>query len=201
MIYGTPAIGLRHGGFGTADSRAAGAAGEKLTAAILNGFADRAAIFHDLVVPHNRLTINIDHAVLSGKNLLLIDSKLWKAGRHWSLGPWYFHGTDRGRPPSQAVAIAHDSFRAQFAGLYVPTPMVVLWSGAQARARLIGNQHGQPLGVAVDSTRVARPFIHYNYPGARTITGNALHGRVNSFITRKAPDPVAVQGLTRLLNR
>lgn len=202
MIYGTPAIGLRRGGFGTPGSRAAGTAGEKLTAEILNGFAHRAAIFHDLAVPHERLTINIDHAVLTGNRLLLIDSKLWKAGRHWSLGSWYFRGTERQKPPSQAVAIAHETFSRTLADLVrVEKPLVVLWSGAQAGSRRTVNQHGQTLGVAMHPERTARPFIHYSYPGATTITGNQLHTRVNRFITRKAPDPVIVQGLIGLLNR
>lgn len=202
MIYGTPAIGLRRGGFGTPGSRAAGAAGEKLTAEILNGFTDRAAIFHDLLVPHDRLTLNIDHAVLTGNRLLLIDSKLWKPGRHWSIGPWYFRGTERRDPPSQAVAIAHDTFSDTMRTLAtVETPLVVLWSGAQANSRRTVNQHGQTLGVAMHPERTARPFIHYNYPGAHTITGNQLHARVNRFITRRAPDPVIVQGLIGLLNR
>lgn len=202
MIYGTPAIGLTHGGFGTPASRAAGKAGEMLTAAVLNGFADRAAIFHDLRVPHHRLTINIDHAVLTGNRLLLIDSKLWKAGRYWSAGPWYFRGTQRQKPPTQAVEIARESFKAYLPpGIDIRTPVVVLWSGAQAAGRLTGDIRGQILGVSIHPDRTARPFAYYRYPGARTITGNKLHRRVDRFISRRPPDSRAVAALTGLLNR
>lgn len=200
MIYGTPAVSLATGGFGTPESRRAGAIGEQMTAAILNGFADRAAIFHDLQVPGQQ--INIDHAVLAGRRLLLIDSKLWQAGRYWSVGETHFRGLHRRDTPSQAVTMAYDAYRRVLPHHPMPTPLVVLWSGAQTRARMIGDQYGRPLGVAVDQSRTARPTLLYSYPGAKAVTGNKLHARITRFVRHApAPDPIAVTTLLKHLNR
>lgn len=203
MIYGTPGVGLAHGTFGTEQNRRAGYIGERLTAVILNGFTDRAAIFHDIDVPHPRLTLNIDHAVVAGNRVLLIDSKLWGAGRYWSIGPHYFRGLQHAKPPSQAVAIAHEVMSEHLFPCKLPTPLVALWSGSQSKWHYAIGPDGRPTGIPVYPDRAARPFLHYNYPGARTITANDLHKHVDRF-TRRArhpPNTAAVRYLTRLLNR
>jgi len=182
MIYGIPGRGLgQHTHYGTAATRAAGAVGERLTGAVLNGFADRAAIFHDLRVPGH--TINIDHAVLAGSRLLLIDSKLWQAGRYWSVGGALYRGTTRRDTPSKAVAMAHEAF-SRYLGpsVTVVRPLVVLWSGSQAGRPLVVDQFGRPLGVTAPFEYTARPFLHLSYPGGKAITGNKLHPRVKRFI-------------------
>ncbi|OOP59265.1 hypothetical protein BMF89_21285 [Arthrobacter sp. SRS-W-1-2016] len=47
---------------------------------MLNGFGKKAAVLHDLRIPLPGFKANIDHAIVSGKSVLLIDSKMWKPG-------------------------------------------------------------------------------------------------------------------------
>ena len=64
----------------------AGRQGEVLTAAVLNMMAqDRGfAVFHDLAIPGTKA--NVDHVVVAGNKVWVIDSKRWKPGFYWTLG-------------------------------------------------------------------------------------------------------------------
>lgn len=81
--WGTPGGGLSRGRFGhRADT---GRAGEELTAALLaDGLADvpAARTFHGLRWPGTRHA-DIDHVVLVGTRLAVIDSKNWRPGDYW----------------------------------------------------------------------------------------------------------------------
>jgi len=71
---------LATGDFG--DAGVFGIAGEKRTAELLEtwlGGASRVAIFHSLRFPGSERA-DIDHAVLIGHELFLVDSKAWKGG-------------------------------------------------------------------------------------------------------------------------
>lgn len=200
MIYGTPAGSLAHGSFGTATRRAIGAAGENMTATVINGFWADAEVFHDLQVPG--FSINVDHAVLAGNKLLIIDSKTWKAGRYWSLGGSYFRGFQRSHTPSKAVAMARESYSLYLKpyGVEVVKPVVVLWTGSQAYGRrAYVNVKGEVTGVW--AKHEARPIFHYHYPGAKVIPGNDLHERLRLFtrLNRRASDPGAVEALRHQL--
>lgn len=205
MIHGVPAGSLLIGKdtFGTALTRAAGAAGEVLTGSVLAGFGDRAEIFHDLTIPGHR--INADHAVLAGNRLLILDSKNWKAGRYWSIGPWYFRGLERRHPPGQAVDMARRALADYLRPhrVKVVTPLVVLWSGGQtASHRPWLDARGFVSGAW--AREEARPFVHFRYPGAEVIPGNELYKRLFYFThparnKNHSPDPGAVEALRRLL--
>jgi hypothetical protein len=202
VIYGRPAGSLASGAFGTARTRTAGAAGERLTAQVLDQFWDRAAIFHDLAVPGYQ--INVDHAVLSGDRLLIIDSKVWPAGSYWSLWGSYFKGVRPVPPhhkPSKAMEMAWQAYSDYLHPhrIKVLRPLVAAWSGSQATGRYPWvNGRGQLIGAL--GRGEARPFLHYTYPGAKLIPGNNLYPRVDRFIhARREPNPAALRTLTELL--
>lgn len=201
MIYGTPGGSLAAGHFGTDARRAAGRAGELLTAQVLNSFHRNAAILHDLTVPHPNLSFNIDHAVVAGNRVLIVDSKLWAAGRYWTVGSACYRGWERRHTPSHAVRIARELLDHHLPAATLVTPVVVLWSGAQTRRPLTVDTAGRVRGVAAAPRETARPFLHFTYPGARTVTGNKLHGIVKRFTRPGAPDPAVVHALTGLLHR
>ena len=46
----------------------------------------KAAVLHDLRIPIPGFKANIDHAVVSGRSVLLIDSKMWKPRRPTTRG-------------------------------------------------------------------------------------------------------------------
>src|SRR3954453_8392557 len=95
-IYGTAAAGLNNAAWArNQDVADIGAAGEKRTAQILDGFAGKAAILHDLRIPIPGISANIDHVVVSGRRVLILDSKVWKPGIYWSLGGANRRGFER----------------------------------------------------------------------------------------------------------
>ncbi|MEN8584697.1 nuclease-related domain-containing protein [Burkholderia sp. RS01] len=49
-----------------------GAKGEQKTEVLLNSFGKNAAVLHDLRIPIPGFKANVDHAVVSGKSVLLI---------------------------------------------------------------------------------------------------------------------------------
>lgn len=60
-----------------------GAGGERLTASILERLAARpggVTVMHDLDIPLPGFAANIDHVVVAGRQVTLIDSKVWRSG-------------------------------------------------------------------------------------------------------------------------
>lgn len=58
----------------------AGQVGEQLTAKLLDAQAASGGftVLHDLRIPHSKA--NVDHVVVAGRRVWVLDSKLWKAG-------------------------------------------------------------------------------------------------------------------------
>ena len=82
---GTPAGSLVNAGFTDPALSAQGAAGERATAEILDRCClNGATVLHDLNIPGS--WANIDHLVVAGQRLWLIDSKRWKPGFYWRVG-------------------------------------------------------------------------------------------------------------------
>lgn len=81
-LSGTPSFAAN------ADVARIGAVGESRTAAILNQLALRPGgptVLHDLRIPIKGFSANIDHAIVNGTDVILIDTKNWKPGRYWTL--------------------------------------------------------------------------------------------------------------------
>jgi len=71
------------------DRGKAGTVGEVRTGALLAKLAEvpgGPTVIHDLRIPIPGFRANIDHAVISGREVTLVDSKLWKDGFYWTLG-------------------------------------------------------------------------------------------------------------------
>lgn len=86
-VFGRPATGLKDASWAKNETVARiGASGEVRTAAELDVFGSQAAVFHDLRVPIPNFKSNIDHVVVTGKRVLIIDTKVWKPGFYWTLG-------------------------------------------------------------------------------------------------------------------
>lgn len=86
-IYGRGGASASQGGAWAKNDKVAkiGAAGEKKVAKALEPYfssPSSAALFHDLAVPGRRA--NIDHLIVSGRKVLLLDTKVWKAGFYFT---------------------------------------------------------------------------------------------------------------------
>lgn len=85
-LYGSAATGLQDSSWAVNQNVArVGAAGEKKSAALLDGFHLKAAVMHDLRVPIPGFKANIDHVIVYGKNVFILDTKVWKPGFYWTL--------------------------------------------------------------------------------------------------------------------
>jgi hypothetical protein len=180
--YGRAASGLSgNTGWAVSDGAArAGANGEKKTETVLAQFAGKAAVLHDLTVPIPGFKANIDHVVVSGKHVMIIDTKVWKPGFYWT-----FAGVNR-RGFSRVDHTAKDQS-------YITRAVVAYLNGTGAEVR-------SPV-LAVWSSRANDKASTWalGVPGATVIAGGALAGAVRRFITRKPADPAIVAKLTRLL--
>lgn len=184
-IYGSAAAGLQ----GTDTSWAAnqnvakvGAAGEKKSAALLDGFALKAAVMHDLRVPLPGFKANIDHVIVSGKNVFILDTKVWKPGFYWTFAGTTRRGLEKVKHIDKDQAYLHRALTQYLkgTGAIVHTPILVVWSSQKT---------DQP------STWMVR------VPGAKVTSGKNLVSMVKGFIGRKPADTAVVTKLSSLLVR
>lgn len=85
--HGTAGAGVATGAWVANDGvRRAGVRGEQLAAALLDQWAETsgATVIHDVMVPHQRYTFNVDHVVVIGRTVVLVDAKLWRPGFYWT---------------------------------------------------------------------------------------------------------------------
>lgn len=184
-IYGTVAAGLTGApSFAkNAGTAAAGAQGEKRTARVLDQFADRALVLHDLRIPLPGVRANIDHAIVSGKHVLLIDTKVWKPGFYWTWGAKSRRGLE---------AVPHIDKKT----------MLMAADGIARHLESNKARLAHPLvGVWPSSTSKQLSLHFLRVPGARAVHAEALERRVNRFIgsRREADDRVGMR-MINLLN-
>lgn len=181
-IYGRAAVGLS-GDTSWASSTgaaSAGARGEKKTEELLERFGTRAAVLHDLKVPITGSRANIDHVVVSGKRVLLLDTKVWKPGFYWTMAGKNRRGFEHIPHTEKPQNYMTDSMRRYLegTGAQVGKPYLVVWPS---------NKSGK---VSTWLLKV---------PGAGVISGAGLVSTVRSFISRRPADPVIVGRLKALL--
>lgn len=73
-----------------------GRKGELATGALLDVIARRPggpSVLHDVTIPHSRA--NVDHVVVSGSRVILIDSKVWRPAFYWTIAGHTFRGAER----------------------------------------------------------------------------------------------------------
>lgn len=188
QVIGRAATGLSGGTVAWAANAGvvkAGAAGERKTAAVLDQLArgGKLTVLHDVRIPITGWTANIDHVVVSGRAVLLIDSKAWKPGFYWTLAGTTRRGWSR-FPAAQkkTVAMARDHIGSYLAGRGVKhsmrRPLVVVWP---------------------TSSRATTSLALLRFPGGKAILGEALLGAVRSAVGDDVADPAIVAALTPLV--
>lgn len=99
-VFGTPGGSLGHsdGWAANADVARIGRAGELRTAEMLDQMAFRPGgvdVIHDCRIPIPGVSANIDHVVVSGSTVWLVDSKVWRPGLYWTVAGRTFRGVSR----------------------------------------------------------------------------------------------------------
>lgn len=125
-----------------ADVVRVGRDGEQRTGRLLDAFARKhpgVAILHNLQPPHPRVRINIDHVVVTGRTVHVVDSKVWRRGFYWTFGSRSFCGIRRDRhAEKRTVQIATESIErlltAQGIRGRVREGLVVVWPGKGSKA-------------------------------------------------------------------
>jgi len=164
-----------------------GRVAELRTATVLNRLAARPGgptVLHDLGIPIPNISANIDHAMVSGRRVLVIDSKGWRPARYWSVGGMAFHGWHRfghasGATPRMAVDGLERFLRGRGVRARPMTPVVVVWPSS-GRGRL---------SVAL-----------LGMSGCRVVRGDRLPRAVRRAVRLQPADPAIVDALRRLLN-
>jgi hypothetical protein len=97
---------------------------ELQSAVVLDRLASRPdgpTVLHDLAIPIPGISANIDHVVVSGQRVLIIDSKGWKPARYWSVGGATFRGFRRfEHAKTRTLGMAHQALTGYLRGRGCP---------------------------------------------------------------------------------
>lgn len=190
---GTPGGGLAdslasHSGWAVnanADVARIGRDGELRTAELLDAWRavpGGPSVLHDLAMPLPGVRANIDHIVVGGSTVLIIDSKVWRAGWYWTTPPSWpaigghsFRGLHRFRLlDKQTLAMAHRSVSALLARwsdtahATVLRPAVAVWGSSGHRSPHVGLLRSSDASV-VPAPGLSRWRHVMNQPADRAI--------------------------------
>ena len=103
---------------------------------MLAALPDNFAVIHDVKIPGS--AANVDHVVVVGRKVFLIDSKLWKPGLFWSVSGMSFRGWTRfAVADKKTMAMALHRFeRAVPRAKFAQPKACVLTSAAQRPANV-----------------------------------------------------------------
>lgn len=189
-IYGRPATGLKMDSTWAKNDAVAriGASGEVRTAAELDAFGNQAAVFHDLRVPIPKFTSNIDHVVVTGKKVLLIDTKVWKPGFYWTLGSAGRRGLKRFDYLEKDQTWLHTAVERYLdgTGAKVLPVTIAVWPHSAGK---VNTMFLKIPGATVIAAPDLRAFVERNL--ARTPSDNAITSRLRSLVVGPPLRPAA----------
>jgi len=184
-IIGTPGGSLENADWLPASQRGqatAGQSGEKRTAAITDSFVRKTgtAVLHDLRIPIPGYKANIDHVIVSGRDITVIDTKVWEGGFYWTLGGVTRNGfkkvahADKRTLPAAVRGIT-DYLNGQGIKFRIRRSLLVVWS--------------------------SKPITSFLYRPAesRFVPGNTFRQTIGGLVGKKAADQSIVQALGRLI--
>jgi|GEM_PF-1037320 hypothetical protein len=187
-VIGRAGAGLEGADWAVNEAVAAiGQEGELRTAALLHRAllsSERGpTVMHDLMLPKDGLKANIDHVVVSGRDVWLLDTKVWRPGFYWTLFGHTRSGLSLkkiGHMDKKTAWLAYQSIgellRAYRVRAKVHRPVLVVWS----------------------SSRYGTPNLTWYKPfGARAIAGESLARFCRRMRQPAAQDIVSV--LARLV--
>lgn len=167
-----------------ADVAAVGRGGEVRTGQVLDAVAHRPGgptVLHDLRIPISGINANIDHALVSGRTVYLIDTKVWRPAFYWTLGGQTRRGLERFRPAEKkTMQLAYNGIAAYLKNqrAVVATPVVVIWPSSRR-----GTLRTWALSI----------------PGARPMIGPRFERWVAARARSRPADPAVVHALHQLL--
>ena len=189
--YGTAGGGLTNATWAAnADVARIGRVGEQRTARLLERVIGRSenapTVLHDLRIPDPRYKANIDHVVVSGKTVYIVDTKVWASGFYWTLGGRSFRGLSRFGPAEKRTM-----------------PLATATLASHLRAHGVRARIERPILVVWPSSKKGTPRLTWlRVPGARVMTAERFeHYAKKAYGHGKPADPRIVNALLPLLNR
>lgn len=174
-----------------------GKAGEVKTATLLNGYAtpeNGVTVMHDLAIPIPGFTANVDHVVVSGRTVHIIDAKVWRPAFYWTVGGATRRGFERFEAADkQTMVMATEALTGYLAKRSIAadfvTPVLAIWPSSTTK------------NLSVRFLRV---------PGARSMTGEQFTRHAEKAFSPstlfglgggggKPADPAIVEALSGLL--
>lgn len=182
QIIGDP--GAAAGGSGLWESFDGGAkyglVAERQTAEVLNEFALKLGgptVLHNLFVPGAQA--NIDHVLVSGRKILLLDSKRWRPGFYWTLGSTRRGWTKVSHADTKTLPFALDRLAPLVPQAKFAKPLMVVWPS---------------------STQPNMSLWAFRPAGAHAVSGQTLGARLAARRLRSA-DPSVVSALLPYVRR
>jgi len=197
--FGKAGDSLRNNsGFTTKRLANVGLSGEVRTADILRVIQDnraasqRFSVVHDFMAPSDKYTANVDHLVIAGNKVIIIDSKVWSPGYYATIAgrTWVYRSKGRS---SKAKALEYFS-----PGDKKTIPMLVDVMGEYLGSRaLVVN----PTMVVWSSRESGRPKLAFYRPGngVEVVAGIRSAHHLNAIIPRKTADPYILSRVLELL--
>ncbi|WAC50530.1 nuclease-related domain-containing protein [Frigoribacterium sp. SL97] len=169
-----------------------GAEGERKSAAILNKLAARPggpSVLHDLSIPLPGVRANVDHVVVSGRTVTVIDTKAWAGAIYWTLAGKTFRGLKRFVVEGKG-------------GTSYPAEKRTLLMARTAYAKHLGIPEADiRLGLIIWPTGRKRhnTLLLAAAGNPKTVDGNALTvGRAGRLFGSRPADPTILTALARL---
>lgn len=159
----------------------AGEYGELKTAEVLKEFGDRCVVVHDVLVP-GLDGANLDHVVVSGRNLLILDSKAWRNGfYHRLLGQKMRRGFEVVEHDRTDGLVRMSKMMGEATGASGCLSRLVVWPSAKAKQVYIHRSlrgHTVPVHPAYELRSLVRRFI-----GARRKADDKLSNKVMGMMS------------------
>lgn len=161
-----------------------GQGGEVRTGQLLDALAQRRGgptVLHDLRIPIAGVSANIDHVLVSGRTVHIIDSKVWRPAFYWTLGGQTRRGMERFAPAEkETMQMAHNALAGYLKHhrVTMATPIVVIWPSSKK-----------------NTLRTWALTI----PGARAMSGQRFERWATSRSLVKPADPHISHALAQLL--
>lgn len=187
FVIGKPAAGLKNAKWAaSAGAAKAGSDGEIMTAAALNKIAMSVAgptVIHDVRIPLPGVSANIDHLIVSGNTLTIVDTKMWKPGFYWTAFGHSFRGAEKfDHANKQTMVMAADALEK-------------LGADNQVHVAL-----EQPLMVIWPSRKYPTLKVGWLKPtGATAITGEAFTKKLKRIFGKAPADPELIELLLPLV--
>lgn len=168
---------------------AVGQSGEVRTAKVIDPHCQRGGptVLHDLRLPIAGMDLNIDHIVVSGNRVTILDTKSWKPGTIWTFRGQTRRGLKRFTPADkQTMKMATQAIAALLqaspnsVAFTMQEPIVVIWSSNKSRRM---------------SVSWYRPI------GAKAVRGDVFTRHLRHYVGVVPADPNVVRALAPLLIR